>query len=156
MNILIFASAASSVAKRAITKFSTKCDNLYVLIPNRAWSDFSDLLDTEKAHCIRLSADSFDDVPETDLQTIKSIPFNTAVIVSGGLGFMRFYNVIEVLSQLYVTEKLVFYNSAGNENIYTMPQGIKRVVEKYYALFMMKIFLYMNKIGLFFERIFVL
>lgn len=153
MRILLFASAPYTVTTSAIGEFRKGFTEMFVLIPARAWDNYFDLFCYKDVECIRLSIDTFHNVPESDLQGIKGLRFDTAVIVSGEQGFVGFNDVVEIVSKLHV-DKLIFYNVTGKKSMYVPPEGISRVIEKYYVLTLMKVFLGINKIGLFFERIF--
>lgn len=106
------------------------------------------------ARLIRLNGGSFGEGPEREIDALKGIRFDTVFIVSGGLGFTGFQNVIQSISGLQFRQ-IVFYNKLGRRETICLPAGVGRVWERTTTRLLIGAFKITRPIGLLAERIYV-
>jgi hypothetical protein len=143
MKILLFASARVAVVNHAIR---TYCDgnDMTVLAPRPAHNAL-EYPENRDVLVVKLNANGFYNIADSELSEVVKRKYDIAVVVSGGLGFLNFNNVIAVLSKFSVNE-LIFFNSVDQETRYAMPNRTTRRVQKYIVITIYNIYKILHKI----------
>lgn len=153
MKILICASAGVEIVKKCIREFE-KQGEVTVIAPSPGYVGLSEFFDSEKVSVIELKGNSFNSVSTEGLKQVKDILFDEAVILSGGLGFVGFDNVIETIHCLRI-KKCIFYNKTGHKEAVKVPAGAGRVLEKYGVALLLGFFGVIRPVELLMERIYI-
>jgi hypothetical protein len=149
---IVFATASKPVVERAINHF--KNDELYILVPYDLWDSYSDMFKMVNTSFYRISKNRFHDLTHSDLHMIQSLPIDSAVIVSGGVEFFQFYNVVDIVKNLLIGS-IIFYNVNGECNTYICPKRLRTVYEKFFIPILINVFLFMNRLERLLERTFL-
>lgn len=151
MKVLVCASARAEIVIKCLRELDSKAE-ITIIAPAPVASNLAWVPD--KADLIRLSGDSFGACPEHELDALQGVRFDTAVIVSGGLGFTGFHNVAKSISGLRFRE-LVFYNKLGRKERVPVAIGAGRVLERTAVKFLMGLFKAVRPVELLIERIYI-
>lgn len=153
METLICASARAEIVSNCIREFKSK-GNITVIAPSPVYDGLAGLYDIQGVKLIRLGGYSFDNTSLAEIHFLKNTPFENAVVVSGGLGFVGFHNVIETIRGLQV-RNLVFYNKIGHKETIELTLGARRVFERCVITLLMGILGIIRPVELLAERIYI-
>jgi len=154
MKLLVCASARAEVVLKCLRKF-VPGNEIILIAPSGVGAR---LIDSIRAYgsvrMIRLSSPSFCRDSREELRILQNDRFDAAVIVSGGLEFSGFHNVLEAISALSF-HQLIFYNSIGRKEIVPIRRGAGRALERYGTLLLFSLFQILRPIGSLAERIYI-
>lgn len=153
METLICASARAEIVRNCIQEFKSKGE-ITVIAPSPVYDGLSGLYDNQGVKLIRLGGVSFDNTSMAEIHFLKNTPFENAVVVSGGFGFVGFHNVIETIRDLQV-KNLIFYNKIGNQETVKLTFGVRRMFERCAITLMMGILGLIRPVELLAERIYI-
>lgn len=153
MEILICASARAEIAAKCIQEFITQ-GNITVIAPSPIYAELSELYRDKNVKLVKLSAHSFQSTSISEIEFLKNTPFDNAIVVSGGLGFVGFHNVIEAINRLQI-RNLIFYNKIGHKETIELTFGIRRVFERCAIILLLGILGLVRPIELLAERIYI-
>lgn len=151
MKALVCASARAEIVMKCLRELTAKGE-ITIVAPAPVAAGLTEI--PEKADLIRLSGSSFGAGPEEQLDALKGICFDTVFIVSGGLGFTNFYNVVNSIAGLKFRQ-IVFYNRNGRKEVIQLPVGVGRIWARSVTSLLMGFFKITRPIGLLAERIYI-
>lgn len=150
---MICASARAEIVIKCIREYSSQ-GKVTVIAPAPVYAGLAAFQKDERVRLFALKAESFNENSIAEMQWIRAISYETAIVVSGGLGFIGFDNVIKTISGLKM-KNLVFYNKMGHKELVKLPYGMQRVCERYTVPLLMCFFACIRPIELAFERIYI-
>lgn len=150
---LICASARTEIVIKCIREFSLQ-GKVTVIAPSSVYTELAVFKNDENVKIVRLSTDKFDNHVISEISMLRDDLYDDAVIVSGGLGFTGFHNVIEMIDRLQI-KNLIFYNKIGHTEIVKVSNGFTRILEKSIIGFLLGILKRIRPIELLIERIYI-
>jgi len=154
MKLLVCASARAEIVLKCLDEF-VPGNEIITVAPTGVAARLADNIKKyESVKMIRLSGSGFCRDSKEELQILQADRFDAAVIVSGGLEFSGFHNVLEAISALSF-QQLIFYNSIGRKEIIPIRHGIGRALEQYGASLLFALFRLSRPVELLAERIYV-
>lgn len=153
METLICASSRAEIVRNCIQEFKSK-GKITVIAPSPVYDGLSGLYDGQDVKLVKLSTGSFSETSISEIHFLKNTPFENAVVVSGGLGFVGFHNVIETIRGLQI-KNLIFYNKTGHQETVKLAFGVRRVLERCVITLLMGILGFIRPVELFAERIYI-
>lgn len=153
MEILICASARAEIAAKCIQEFASR-GNLTVIAPPPAYAQLAQIPACRGIRMIKLTTNRFTNDSAIEDADLKSLTYSGAVIVSDGLGFIEFNDVIETILPLKIN-RLIFYNRIGHQETVKLSFGARRVFERCAVALLMGIFGLIRPIELLLERTYI-
>lgn len=154
MKLLICASARAEIVMKCLREFEQEND-ITIAAPSGVGRALKESEDIGNAALLQLSSPSFCDESRVELRPLMNERFDAVVIVSGGLSFERFDNVIGAIAGLHVNDMLIFYNSVGHREIVQVSNGITRMVERHAIELLCGFWRMIRPVELFAERIYI-
>lgn len=151
MKVLVCASARAEVVMNCISELPSQAE-VTVAAPRGAAEGLDEFAAPRPMTMVRLKEASF--AGGQELSSLKETFFDTAVIVSGGLGFTGFQNVIKSIAGLRFRQ-LLFYNQAGRTSVIRIPAGSRRVLEQAGVFLLEKLFRFFRPAELLIERTYI-
>lgn len=97
MKILICASARAEIVIKCIREFSVQGE-VIVIAPSPVYDGLPEFDNADRVRVIKFNGSSFNNISNDGMDSLSNISFDKAIIVSGGLGFIGFNNVIETIA----------------------------------------------------------
>lgn len=151
MKVLVCASARAEVVMNCISELSPQAE-ITVAAPRGVAEGLDEFAASRPMTMVRLKEASF--AGGQELSSLKETSFDTAVVVSGGLGFTGFQNVIKSIAGLRFRQ-LLFYNQIGCKSTIQIPSGFCRTLERAGVFLLEKLFRAFRPMGLFVERMYI-
>jgi len=154
MKLLVCASARAEIVLNCLREFVSG-NEVILIAPSGVGARLIDSIrEYDSTRMIRLSAPSFCRDSREELRILQNDRFDAAVIISGGLEFSGFHNVLEAISAL-TFHQLIFYNSIGHKEIVPIRHGVGRALERYGTSLLFALFQILRPIELLAERIYI-
>lgn len=153
METLICASARAEIVAKCIQEFTSR-GNLTVIAPSPVCAQLDQIPVRHGIRMIKLTTNHFTNDSAIEIADLKRLTYSEAVIVSDGLGFIEFNNVIETILPLKINN-LIFYNRIGHQETVKLSFGVRRVFERYAITLLMGIFGLIRPIELLLERTYI-
>lgn len=153
MKVLICASARAEVVIKCVKEFSPQAD-ITIVAPSTVFHGLRELSDLPQVSMLSLKAAGFGGDREQVWDSLKKIRFDAVIVVSGGLGFNGFHNVIRGIAGLRFTE-LVFYNQIGRKETIRVRTGGARSLERCAVSFLSALFQLIRPMELLIEGIYI-
>lgn len=151
MKVLVCASARAEVVMKCIEELSSSAE-ITVVAPRNIAAGLIEFTGARQIPTVPLKETSF--VAGQEMTSLKGTLFDTAIIVSGGLGFAGFHNVIKAIAGLRFRQ-LLFYNQIGRKEMIQVHTGFGCTLERYTVAFLKTFFDITRPIELFVERIYI-
>lgn len=152
MKVLVCASARPEIVMKCIEELSSSQAEITVAAPCNVAAGLNEFTAIRRVSMVTLKEAGFS--AGQDLTSLQGISFDTAVIVSGGLGFAGFQNVVQAIVGLRFRQ-LTFYNQIGRKMTIQISAGFSRALERTAVLFMRTLFRIVRPVQLFAERIYI-
>jgi len=150
-NLIAFASANRTVSEAAVRKVAGKFDDIYLLVTEPSKNEYNDF-GVKNVKIISVSSERFNLLSVEKIKEIYSKKFDSALIISGTFGFIRFYNILEIISELSVNSILMI-NIVGKIQRFSVRQGLRKKIDAIIISICIRWFFMVSKIELLCERI---
>lgn len=153
MKILICGSARAEVVRKCLEDFASEHE-VTAALPAGIAPQFNRYEQCENVVCVPLDGSSFCGKDREKLLACQRGPFDAVVIVSGGLDFTGFSNVLEAIEDL-TFQQLIFYNCKGHKEIVKIRRGMRSKWEPRMASVFMRLFQILHPMELLAERVYI-
>lgn len=139
--------------RKCLEEFASEHE-VTVALPSGIAARFDRYEQCENIVCVPLDGSSFCGNDGEKLLACRRGPFDAAVIVSGGLDFTGFTNVLEAIKDL-TFQQLIFYNCVGHKEIVKIQRGMRYKWELRMTSVLMRLFRILHPMELLAERIYI-
>jgi hypothetical protein len=150
-SMLVFATAKKPLIEKAISSFFSEFDKITILVTRPFAAEYQGF-SVGKVQCLFVDSERLDMSCASVISEINGINFDTVLISSGSYGFVRFYNILEIVSKLKINT-LMFANVEMKTQKFNISTGILKKIRDTESRLLVGFFFISNRVTNFFERI---